>query len=288
MINTIDREETLADREPPAPAPSGASGGAEGRPAGRPAFHKRSDVIADEIKRWIVAEGLVPGDRLPQERALSERFGVSKGTMREALKALEVQGLVRFSTGPQGGGRVAKVPLETAAALLGNYFHFEEISVDHLYQLRLLLEPELAAQVTPQLTEDDLATLERLVTLSDCVPADRSMERGQRLAELDFHDVLAERCDNALLRFTCRFINALIKNGVVYQVLMDGDDAARGRIDNVEPMVHDGVVAHRELIDAFRARDAEKARALMRHHMDRAYAHLRHMEARLAGGFLGR
>lgn len=287
MINMTDQEEPLADREPPTLAsPIGAEGGTDGR-HGRPAFHKRSDVIADEIKRWIVREGLAPGDRLPQERALSERFGVSKGTMREALKALEVQGLVRFSTGPQGGGRVAKVPLETAAQLLGNYFHFEEISVDHLYQLRLLLEPELAAQVTPSLTENDLATLERLVTISDCVPADRSMERGQRLAELDFHDVLAERCDNALLRFTCRFVNALIKNGMVYQVLMDGDDSARGRIDNVEPMVHDGVVAHRDLIEAFRARDPERARALMRQHMDQAHAHLRRMEARLAGGFLG-
>ena len=69
---------------------------------------------------------------------------------------------------------------------------------------------------------------------------------------------------------------------------MDGDDARRGRIDNVEPMVHDGVVAHRELIEAFRARDPERARALMRQHMDQAYAHLRRMEARLAGGFLGR
>ena len=261
-------------------------GGASARPETALRFQKRSDLIAEEIKQWIVHEGLVPGDRLPQERALCEQFGVSKGTMREALKALEVQGLLRFSTGPGGGGRVAQVPLETAAQLLGNYFHFEEISVDHLYQLRLLLEPELAAEVTPHLTDEDLKSLEELVEVSDCVPANRSIERGQRLAELDFHDVLAERCENALLRFTCRFINALIKNGVVYQALLDDDDRKRDSVEDVEPMAKDGVVAHRDIIDAFRSRDPERARQAMHAHMVQAHAHLRRMEARLAGGFL--
>ena len=283
MINMNNREEALADREP---TQRMSAHDVATKPQGR-RFPKRSDMIAEEIKHWIVREGLVPGDRLPQEKALSERFEVSKGTMREALKALEVQGLVRFSTGPNGGGRIAKVPLETAAQLLGNYFHFEEISVDHLYQLRLMLEPELAAQVATSLTDEDIDTLEELVTVSDCAPVDRGMEKGQRLAELDFHDVLAERCDNALLRFTCRFINALIKNGVVYQVLMDGDESARRQVDNVEQMVHDGVVSHREIIAAFRARDSEGARTIMRAHMVQAYAHLRRMEARLAGGFIG-
>ncbi len=272
MLETDDRDEDLGPRPPRAPR-----------------FRKRADLIADEIKQWIVREGLAPGDRLPQERALCERFGVSKGTMRETLAALEAQGLVQVSTGPKGGARIAKVPLETAARLLGNYFHFEQVSVDDLYALRLMLEPELAAEVTPRLSDEDIDALERLVAISDCVPEDRHAERGQRWAELDFHDLLAERCDNPLLRFACRFISALIKNGIVYQTLYEEDDPGgqrRAQAGNVDQMAADGIVAHRAIIDAFRARDPEAARAAMRFHMEQAYDHLRQMEARLTGGFL--
>ena len=121
----------MVHQEPETPAPQS-----------RPRFPKRSDVVADRVKNWIVETALKPGDRLPQERQLIAQFGVSKGTVREALKALEVQGLITVSTGPKGGARIAKVPLETATRLLDNYFFFEDLSVDDLYRLRLMVEPE--------------------------------------------------------------------------------------------------------------------------------------------------
>ena len=73
---------------------------------------KRSDLVAQEIKRLITEKDLSPGDRLPRESELQAQFQVSKGTIREALKALEVQGLVTMSTGPSGGGTIAEVPLD--------------------------------------------------------------------------------------------------------------------------------------------------------------------------------
>ena len=65
---------------------------------------KRSDLVAEEIKRLITERNLNPGDKLPREIELQQQFEVSKGTIREALKSLEVQGLVKISTGPGGGG----------------------------------------------------------------------------------------------------------------------------------------------------------------------------------------
>lgn len=264
----------MAHQEPETPAQSA-----------RPRFQKRSDVVAERLKRWIVDTELQPGDRLPQEKQLIDEFGVSKGTVREALKALEVQGLITVSTGPKGGARIAKVPLETAARLLDNYFFFEDLSVDDLYRLRLMVEPELAYIVAPLITDDDLEALERVVAFCDCAPVDPAVERDQRMADLDFHDILAERCPNPLIRFSCRFINSLIKKGFVYQQLFDSVDG-RGKIDNMETMVTDGNRAHRALIAAFRNRDADQARALMLDHMREAYAHLRRMEVTLKGGFL--
>ena len=257
---------------------------------GRRRFTKRSDQVVEEIKRLIMRSNLQPGDRLPQERALIDLFGVSKGTVREALKGLEVEGLITVTTGPQGGARVAKVPLETAIRLLDGYFFYEPLSVDDLYALRRLVEPEMAAAVAPLLTDDDLAALEANLAFCDAshghTGADRESERALRYAELDFHDILAERCPNPLLRFACRFLNTMIKKGFVYSQMLD-EPGMRDRIDNVEPMAADGRVAHREIIDALRARDPDRVRTAMADHMDQAHAHLRRMEATLKEGFLG-
>ncbi len=70
---------------------------------------KRTDEIVDAIKRMIVEHGLGPGDRLPQERDLITQFSASKGTVREALKALEVQGLISVRTGPGGGAFIERM-----------------------------------------------------------------------------------------------------------------------------------------------------------------------------------
>jgi len=71
---------------------------------------KRSDQIVEAVKRWVVVKDIQPGDRLPNEKALMELFECSKGTVREALKSLEVQGLIRLKTGPGGGAILAQVP----------------------------------------------------------------------------------------------------------------------------------------------------------------------------------
>ena len=69
---------------------------------------KRGDLVAEEIKRLITEKDLKPGDRLPREVELQQLFLVSKSTIREALKSLEVQGLIKVTTGPSGGGMVVE------------------------------------------------------------------------------------------------------------------------------------------------------------------------------------
>src|SRR5215470_5024818 len=97
---------------------------------------KRGDLVVEEIKAWIAEQRLAPGDRLPKEDELQALFGVSKGTAREALKSLEVQGLVSVSTGPSGGATIGEVPLERTLQLLQNYLFFRELSVAQIYAVR--------------------------------------------------------------------------------------------------------------------------------------------------------
>ena len=110
-------------------------------------------MVVEEIKRWIAEERLRPGDKLPKEAALQQLFGVSKGTAREALKSLEVQGLVTVSTGPAGGATIGEVPLDRTFQLVQNYLFFRDLNVAQIYAIRRILEPELAAGAVAHLTE---------------------------------------------------------------------------------------------------------------------------------------
>ena len=133
---------------------------------------KRGDMVVEEIKRWIAERRLTPGDKLPKEAALQELFGVSKGTAREALKSLEVQGLVTVSTGPAGGATISEVPLERTFQLVQNYLFFRDLTVAQIYAIRRVLEPELAAGAVAHLTAVDFEALER--SIDACAPTPRA------------------------------------------------------------------------------------------------------------------
>src|SRR5260370_9438634 len=110
---------------------------------------KRGDLVVEEIKRWIAERRLGPGDKLPKEDQLQTLFGVSKGTAREALKSLEVQGLVTMSTGPAGGPPIAEGPLERAFPLPQNSLSSRELDVAPISALPRPLHPEPPPRPAP-------------------------------------------------------------------------------------------------------------------------------------------
>ncbi len=154
----------------------------------------------------IVERGLRAGDRLPGERELMALFGASKGSVREALSALRSQGLIRTRTGPGGGIFLAEIDARRARALLSNYFLFRTPTIADIYDVRCELEPELAASLAGRLAPEDFARLERTLRIYDAPPRTAAEEYEQRLAELDFHTVLAELCPNPVLGFYCSFL----------------------------------------------------------------------------------
>jgi DNA-binding FadR family transcriptional regulator len=229
------------------------------------AMPKRGDEMVDEIKAWIADRRLAPGDKLPKESELQALFGVSKGTAREALKSLEVQGLVKMSTGPAGGATIGEVPLERTLQLLQNYLFFRTLDIPQIYAVRRALEPELASGAVPHLTEEHFAALERSIAV--CAPHSSSREEAlaQRQEDLHFHDVLAAANPNVLLRFMCQVINHLLRHSV-----------AMGEPNH--PAGHElgdtNVAAHRRLLAAARKGDAARVRKLMVEHIDEAEQHV--------------
>lgn len=244
---------------------------------GRLRPQKRADLIVDEIKRWIVAERKQPGDRLPTEKALIELFGCSKGTIREALKSLEVQGLVSVKTGPQGGASLVSVSYEHAAQPLRNYLHFQNITGRQLYALRKVLQPELAASVVGRLAGEDFAELERSVAICASPARDNAERQAQRLAELDFHVTLAKRCPDPLLALMCRFLDDLLRDLVIYRKVRLPEQRAFSR-SNLD--------YHRALVDAYRKEDVAAVRKLMIEHMEEAEHYNIELDALLADSML--
>jgi GntR family transcriptional regulator, transcriptional repressor for pyruvate dehydrogenase complex len=229
---------------------------------------KLADLIVEDVKRWIVLEKKKPGDRLPNEKELIELFQVSKSTVREALKALEVRGLIKTRTGPGGGAYLQQVTVDHASEPLRNFLHFHHLDGHHIYQLRKTLEPEMAVSVIDHLTEEDFQRLEANVRLCDHVPANDAELREIRVAELDFHNLLADRCPNPLLAFMCRFLCDLIRDLLVYKNAWEHRHFGEANQD-----------FHVRLLSAFRQKDADTVRRLMLEHMIDAEAHLHEMEA---------
>lgn len=243
----------------------------------RTRFRKRADIIAEEMKRWIVVDKKQPGDRLPQEHELTELFDTSRWTIREALKSLEVQGLISVSSGASGGARIAEVTLENATQLLANYFYFKPLTVAHVYSMRKVLEPMLVGEVIDHLTTEHLRALADNVEATKRMPRSEEERREHRTAELEFHNILADACPNLMLAFACRFINDLLKDWVVFN---------RTYVEAGEQFTHENLGCHEALLDALRRADRDVATRLMAEHMEQAAHHTIEMKGEIEVKFL--
>ncbi len=233
--------------------------------------------VAEAIKEWIVQAHFGAGDRLPSEPELIERFGMAKGTIREAMRILEAQGLVKSRTGPGGGTFVHEVSKQRARALLGNYFYFKDLTIRDIYQLRRVLEPDLAAALAGNLSQEVLDQLEAIVGEYSEPARTVDEEREQHVASLRFHALLAEQSDNALMGFLIDFMVNMLSDLTVYRKLYEPP--------NVE-LWQRGRAFQMELIDALRVGDAETARLVMRDHMETAQKLMEGQEAEMQRRFI--
>ena len=237
----------------------------------------RPGKVSETIKQWIADKRLISGDRLPQEPDLIKEFGVSKGTIREALKVLETQGLIRTRTGPGGGAFITEIPETRARALLANHFFFKDLSITHIYEMRLALEPELVAELATRLQEEDIAVLEKTMVVYDHPPTTIEEEQRQRIAELEFHERLANFSNNPLLTFECCFLLSLLKDLAVCQRIYQRPNAELRKR---------GLSYQAQLIEALRAKDSDAARSTMRAHMMSAKRLMEKQEAIVNREFL--
>ncbi|WP_300058795.1 FadR/GntR family transcriptional regulator [uncultured Roseobacter sp.] len=233
--------------------------------------------VADEIKQWVVEQDLKRGDRLPGEPEMIERFGMAKGTIREAMRILEAQGLIETRTGPGGGSFVGEVSVERARALLGNYFYFKNLTIADIYQVRRVLEPELAASLAGQLSRAQLAELEDLAEQFPAPPQSAEEERAHHIGSLEVHARLASFAQNELLGFLIGFMSQILSDLTIYRRLYNPPNTELWR---------KGRECHQRLLVALRDGAPEDARQIMAEHMQAAEAMMIRQEAEVQRRFM--
>jgi GntR family transcriptional repressor for pyruvate dehydrogenase complex len=165
--------------------------------------------ISDQIRNAIFDGRLKPGDKLPFERELIEKFKVSKATLREALRSLEVLGFLEIRKGVSGGAFVTEVDMTKARDSFTNFLLFKNLSLKDLSEVRLLLEPYIAEKATLAITKEDLNRLGKLIKDSEhAIKNDMAFE--SRKDEIEFHRIIASITGNPILMFILDFVENLL------------------------------------------------------------------------------
>lgn len=206
--------------------------------------------MAAQIHRLIADGRLKPGDKLPPERELAEVFGVSRTSVRDAIRVLETQGLLEPRHGE--GTVVRQIPIDTIVSSLADALTASKDLTADLFDMRKMLEPPLARAAAFRATSEDVEALEEI------------LERQARRVRA--REVTVEE-DHA---FHYRIATAA-KNQVVLRiidVLMDLLRESRERSLQVGGRAEKSLRGHRRILDAIRRRDPDGAADAMRAHIE--------------------
>ena len=221
-----------------------------------------SQAIVDQIKLLIRSGRLQPGDRLPSERELCQRFGVSRVTVREALRVLEASGLLAIRVGAHGGAFLTSPSAERLGEGLADLISLASLTAANVTEARIIVELGILPLVVERATEEDVEALFAMVELGE-----RAVEAGRYTAEMSttFHARVAQCTHNPAIEMLVQSFHG--------PLLMSLEESHIGA-----PMSHQGTGEHRELAEAIQARDVEAARQVMTRHLGRTAQRVRSAE----------
>jgi len=154
--------------------------------------------VTAQIRQMIVNGQLRLGHRLPAERDLAAQLGVSRSSIREALRALEIAGLVRLSKGGAGGAFIASRTSDVVVTALQDMFHLGTITPRQLTEARLWIEAIVVRVAIERLTETDLALMEANVAAAEDAYEAGNYEACAKIT-FEFHNILARMTKNPVL-----------------------------------------------------------------------------------------
>jgi GntR family transcriptional repressor for pyruvate dehydrogenase complex len=221
-----------------------------------PSFHV-TNVERDPVSEQVVAQllgmvragNLKPDDRLPSERELAQSFGVSRPTIREAVRALVVLGVLKTRHG--GGIYVSSLRAEELLGPLQFFLSLEETAVDTLYDARQLIEGGIAARAARVARAEDVAQLRDLIERQKAAIGD---PQAYRKLDIEFHKHIHALADNPFLSRAATSLNTL---GLEFRTV-----ASESR-----QVIAQSLLDHAAIVAALAANDSTAAELAMRQHM---------------------
>ncbi|WP_019181607.1 FadR/GntR family transcriptional regulator [Microbacterium yannicii] len=219
-------------------------------------------VVLEKIETDLLDGTLQPGDRLPPERELASTLGVGRSSVREALRVLEVMGLIRTGTGsgPTSGAMIIATPNGGMSALLRLQVAAQGFPLDDVVATRLVLESAVveALAADPDRDTDDARAVLDAMEATDLTPAEFLALDAQ------LHLALAEASGNVVIAATMAGLRTAIESYVQAGAERITDwDATASRLRH----------EHRAILDAVESGEIDRARTLVRSHITGYYAH---------------
>jgi GntR family transcriptional regulator, transcriptional repressor for pyruvate dehydrogenase complex len=215
---------------------------------------KTALILAQRIVKDIDRQGLGRGDKLPAEKLMMESYGAGRGTLRESLRYLELQGVLSFKQGPGGGPVVEKPTADNLATTLTLLLQFEHAPCRVMVDARAAFEPVMAQLAAERIGAEGLTCLEQSLTEME---ADIDGTEPFVAANAEFHNTIAWSSGNPLFGFLIEaMVGAMDLSGASH----DAADTTRRR-----QVV---LAAHREIFEAIKSGDRTLAGESMSKHIE--------------------
>ncbi len=209
--------------------------------------------IVQQIRSAILNGELKPGEPLPNEQDLVQEFGVSKHTLREALRTLEGMGFLSIKRGAGGGPVVSEIDWETARDSFSSFLYFQNFTADDIHEVRKLIEPYITYQATLKMTEEYFMQLQDIH--NRCLKAyDEHQSTVLYETEVLFHVLLAKIAGNPILWVSQDFVNNMLTD-------------TKHNLKPSREFTHEVLEAHQKILDAIQKNDPQMASDAMLQHI---------------------
>jgi DNA-binding FadR family transcriptional regulator len=208
-------------------------------------------VIAQEIVHEISLNNYEPGTKLPTEREMLEQYGVGRGTLRESLRFLEMNGVITMKPGPGGGPFTGQPDARDLGGTLALFLQIHRTTFRSIVEVRMHIEPTIARLAAQHATPEDLAEIKESV---ESMRTNIDNEALFLEANEDFHEAVARASDNPVF--------ALLIGSLHW--ITDGSPLGVGYPQERREVV---LVAHERIYQSIATGDADAAEASMAEHI---------------------
>ncbi|WCT73776.1 GntR family transcriptional regulator [Sphingomonas naphthae] len=225
------------------------------KPSGK--TQRAFEIICERIRNDLATGALKPGDKLPAERELAAQFQVSRSALREALRSLEVAGILRNLKGVKGGAFVQEAAPDRIVQAMQDYVSLGDITLRELTEARIAMQDVIVRLACARASEADLVELEEIAAATQTV----SDVAARYQCAIAYYKVLARATGNRIFGIFVDSLSSILQQfvrGPDYETLQESLIDSRLRL-----------VAH------LRAGDADAAATEMREHLERVHDHVR-------------